>query len=128
MQKNKFQNETRKVSYNGVFKNWLRVGCALTMLAMIILLAHGCKPFNDKAAINLFDNHLISLADVFENARIVPLEDTEQSLIAQITHIVYYDDRFYVLDGKQQKILCFDNDGKFVSTISKQGHGPGEYV
>ncbi len=95
---------------------------------IIILLCNSCNSDIENSSINLMDNQDVSISDVFEEVRIVELENTEGSLVAQISQVVYYGEKFYVLDSKQQKIFCFDKTGKFISTISQQGQGPGEYV
>ena len=37
-------------------------------------------------------------------------------------------DRLYVLDGGNQRVLVFDARGRFVRQIGKQGRGPGELI
>jgi len=108
--------------------NWRRLGFVLFGSLFLVLAAISCRQANDSASINLLYNQNISLSDVFDKARIIQLEKTEESLIAQISQVVFYEEKFYVLDRKQQKIFCFDHNGKFISTISQQGHGPGEFV
>lgn len=38
-----------------------------------------------------------------------------------------YRDNYYIFDGRQQEIVCFDRQGRFIFKISKKGRGPEEY-
>ncbi|MGD9347465.1 MAG: 6-bladed beta-propeller [Candidatus Aminicenantes bacterium] len=53
--------------------------------------------------------------------------EVEEEMIAQVTFFVV-DEKgsIYALDWKANNIKVFDNSGKFVRTIAKQGQGPGE--
>jgi len=96
--------------------------------SILIVFICGCKRTTAPPSINLLENQSVSISDIFESVNIIPLERTEESLIAMISQVVYFKERFYVLDTKQQKIFCFDKNGRFISEIAQQGHGPGEYV
>jgi hypothetical protein len=53
--------------------------------------------------------------------------EMEEEMIAQVTFFVVDDkETIYALDWKANNIKVFDNNGKFVRTIGKQGQGPGE--
>jgi len=56
------------------------------------------------------------------------LETTAQSLIKNTSQVVYFNDRYYVLDGSQSILFCFGSDGKYLFKIAQQGQGPEEYL
>lgn len=59
----------------------------------------------------------------------IPLETTEHCLLGDISKVLYKDDRYYILDKNQNRgIYIFNKDGNFLSSINKQGEGPGEYI
>jgi hypothetical protein len=59
---------------------------------------------------------------------LIQLETTDESLIRKIYDVIYFNDRYYVFDGRQEKILCFDSTGKYLFKILQKGQGPEEYV
>lgn len=96
-------------------------------LLMFLVCMIGCKQEKNEGIIDLSKNHIISLRDIFSECKVIQLETTSNCLISKISQIRYFKDTFYILDRKQQKIFRFDKDGKFISSISNQGRGPGEY-
>lgn len=60
--------------------------------------------------------------------RYIPLETTEASLIEEINKIIVRDSVFYIFDNMRKRVLLFDYEGKFISSIDKLGLGPGEYT
>lgn len=64
---------------------------------------------------------------LFEYSDYIVLEATEQSLIKKIDKIYLADNRIYVLDGLS-RIIIFDRNGHFLSSIDHHGNGPGEYL
>lgn len=71
---------------------------------------------------------ITELFDHIESAETVPLETTDECLIGTIDKILAWEDRYYILDGKFRRILCFDTEGRFLSKLDKVGRGPGEYM
>jgi hypothetical protein len=63
-----------------------------------------------------------------KNARYIPLETTEASLIGGITKLLYVDHQFYILDREGQNVTVFSDTGEYQYRIAKMGQGPGEYV
>lgn len=58
---------------------------------------------------------------------IIPLETTDESLLSNIGRLIFHKGHFYILDGTRRGIFVFDEKGRFVRKIGKQGGGPGEY-
>jgi hypothetical protein len=67
-------------------------------------------------------------SDFFSDIDYIPLESNDDHLIGQITQMLIYQDKIYILDLQQHTVFCFQKDGKFLFEINKKGTGPGEYV
>lgn len=65
--------------------------------------------------------------DVFSNAEVIPLETTDSSLIVYPKEVIEHKGHFYIYDIHTVKAFIFDDKGKFVRQVSKEGQGPGEY-
>jgi hypothetical protein len=57
----------------------------------------------------------------------IPLQTNDESLIGDITQICFNNNKYYIHDRQQHKILIFDSTGKYVFGIDKKGNGPCEY-
>ena len=69
-----------------------------------------------------------SIFDIFEKIEIIPLETTDNSLIGgEAGNLDFYNDHYYILDGRTESFFCFDEHGKFVRKIGNRGQGPQEY-
>jgi hypothetical protein len=100
-------------------------------------LENNDSPIDDTLSYFPIDNHTItvdfektervSLTDYIENIELIPLETNDDVLIAQLTKLLYYKDRYYILDRKQNIVFVYDSEGRFIFKIDKQGQGPGEY-
>jgi hypothetical protein len=67
--------------------------------------------------------------DLFSSYKIVPLETNDSCLIGEITKVVLWQDRIFILDFyKTVSVFIFDSSGKWINTISRRGQGPDEYV
>ena len=65
--------------------------------------------------------------DVFSNAEVIPLETTDSSLIVYPMEVIEHKGHLYVYDIHTVKAFIFDDKGKFVRQVSREGQGPGEY-
>jgi hypothetical protein len=75
---------------------------------------------------NSFDNFLLN-DSLIQEYRIIPLETNDESLIANIDHLLVHNNKFYIHDRKGKSLLVFDGNGKYLFKINKYGRGPGEY-
>ena len=67
--------------------------------------------------------------DFFSSYKLIQLETNDQCLIGEITKIITYRDRIYILDMyKTESVFIFDNTGKWINTIHRKGQGPEEYI
>lgn len=60
--------------------------------------------------------------------KFIPLETVDESLIRNITKLLYVGNRYYIFDGISYRVIVFSNDGKFLYSIDNVGKGPGEYI
>ncbi|MFV0418876.1 MAG: 6-bladed beta-propeller [Dysgonomonas sp.] len=70
-----------------------------------------------------------SFFDYFTDIEIIPLETTDECVMGYSpTKFILHNNRYYCLDEKQKAIFIFDENGKFIKKIKKEGQGPGEYT
>lgn len=70
-----------------------------------------------------------NIDDVLSNVKYIPLETNRQSIIGEISKVIYFNERFYILDSEiTSSIYIFGKDGSYISKISRRGGGPGEYA
>ena len=68
-----------------------------------------------------------NLVELLPLERLVLLETTDQSILAQISGAIFLGNTFIVLDSVQEQIYQFKEDGTFLRVIGGKGEGPGEY-
>ena len=69
----------------------------------------------------------VASQQLFKSIEIVSLETNEDLLMAAANRVKFFDDQYFVLDGKMQKLFVFDSQGNFKYQIGTEGDGPGEY-
>lgn len=62
------------------------------------------------------------------DAKLIPLETSEECLIGTLQSVIYKNGRFYIKSFSDNKILIFNMDGRYVGKIDAVGRGPGEYL
>ena len=115
--------------------NYLRL--LLISIILLTLLFSGCRDNRTGSAIE--NGGLIRLSidvdnagsllysDVFEKPRFVPLETTMHSLVGTIAQ-VHLTDSLIILNDWNHRVLIFNREGKFISSIYRIGRGPDEYL
>ena len=68
------------------------------------------------------------LSDFFEIDQIISLETTDKSVIGNVNALVIKNDKIYILDKLRREVLIFSDTGKYLSTLSRLGSGPYEYI
>lgn len=86
------------------------------------------RPQNTIQVFEIADMKIGKYSDVFDSIKLIRLETKKESLIGRIDKLVYYNNRFYILDQAARKaVLMFDSNGRFLNAIGRNGKGPGEY-
>lgn len=74
------------------------------------------------------DYDQLDISSILDTVKFVKLELNKESIIGGINKLIVFEDRIYILDNQTSSLFVFNIDGKFISKISKIGHGPGEYT
>lgn len=101
------------------------------LLFFIIAICTCCKLDAPIAAFEQIDLDVVNKRECafrVENARLFPLETTEESLIARVDKIISKAPYIYILDSRQKVIFIFDYDGHYLTKIDKIGRAGGEYA
>lgn len=101
------------------------------MAAMMVLTGCGSKQSaGELLEIDLtaktFSSDKVGIADEIESIEYIPLELTDESLIANVLDACVSDEYIFIYSTRQESVLQFDRKGKFVRPIAKTGNGPGE--
>ena len=70
----------------------------------------------------------VSIFDIFEKIEVIPLETNDSCLIRGINKVICHNNLFYIFDEFENKLLAFDNTGKFNYKIDDKGQGPEDYI
>ena len=88
----------------------------------------GCNRSHEVPELNLDLDNFESQDVGVEIEKIIQLENTEESIIGDIFKLIFYMDRYYVLDAFYSKsLLVFDANGNYINK-TKHGRGPGEVI
>jgi hypothetical protein len=63
---------------------------------------------------------------VFFEIEFVPLETNEKCLLSGVQQVEFRDSLIFLCDD--HRLFVFNDSGKFISQIGREGRGPGEYV
>lgn len=66
--------------------------------------------------------------NIIRNIRFVPLETKEECFVGKIDKVIVQDDKIFILDKSNKKILIFSLKGNFMRKIGNYGRGPGEFI
>jgi hypothetical protein len=102
---------------------------------VVCLLAIACQSCREKKAEHClidgfhFEIPLVnSPEELFEGTcRQIPLENTPEALIGNVNKIVKWGTDYYILSD-DRRILHFNRQGKYLSSLDRRGGGPGEYA
>lgn len=71
----------------------------------------------------------IGVTDIFHDFEYIALETNDESIIGEVSKILIYDNKYYLLDKTRgMKVYVFNDKGDFIRSIGKKGKGPGEYL
>lgn len=111
-------------------RNNIRTGGLFAILS--ILLLTNCTVTKIEPAIWNVECDFSKISDVNDSGiitdvNIVSLQDTSVYL-NEINKIAILDTIVYLLDKEKNSLYVFSNNGKYIHTISDQGHGANEYL
>lgn len=49
-------------------------------------------------------------------------------MVREVSKIIPFKDRYYILDQARRKLFVFDRKGNFLFVINDQGDGPNQYI
>jgi len=103
----------------------------IIMYGCLIGLSFSCQTKKEnQAEQNTFRAEFVNnirLSEYFSSLDYVFLEESPDGLFINADKILYFQNRWYILDSELMTILCFEEDGKFLFRIHSVGRGPGEY-
>ena len=73
-------------------------------------------------------DQMSSCPDVISSLRIIPLEETESSLLTGPVQKVIQVDSMFLVQDSYRALYCFDNTGKFLNSISRHGRSKNEFI
>ncbi|HWK59770.1 MAG TPA: 6-bladed beta-propeller [Parapedobacter sp.] len=74
-----------------------------------------------------YENDYIDLFDLISDIEIIQLETTDSSIFAVPSILLQVDSNIVIADEVSDKVLLFNNNGRFQKLIARIGKGPGEY-
>jgi len=106
--------------------NYFRTLMVLTVLSLQIQAQdQGLITIDARSAIK--NKVSMKASDIVSSVEYVKLETTSESVFMS-GGVTLTDKYIFITDSNQPKILKFDRNGKFISSIGRLGKGPGEYL
>ncbi len=103
------------------------------IIYLVFLIVIGCeqdaKHYENVETVKFsFNDENPPYNEVFKETKIISLETNENCLIAEISQMEIWQNKFFILDCKLNALSVFDADGKYLYRIGRLGKGPGEYI
>jgi hypothetical protein len=77
---------------------------------------------------NIEESVALKCSDLYDSISFVKLETTNKSIIGRIDKMIYYQNKYFILDIAESKsVLAFNSNGKYLRRIGRNGKGPEEY-
>lgn len=67
------------------------------------------------------------ISEIAEGVEYIPLQTTDSILIGKVEKLIVRNGKYFIWDSQTESIICFDEKGRYLRKILKQGQGPGEY-
>lgn len=104
----------------------------LSILCVLGMFLTGCKAsqsetFQYNISIDPVAVDQPEYESLVKSVEYIPLETTKESLVGNVTSLYVSDGRI-LINSDRKKVLCFDEDGKFLFNVGNRGRGTGEYI
>lgn len=102
---------------------------SLTLSSMILAGINSCQNPHTVSEIQLGNaKDAYTMSDLVKPIKFTALESSDSCLLNSIGKVIRIDWGFIVSDNTiDRQIMAFGNDGKFIRSYGRSGHGPGEY-
>ena len=104
---------------------------SIKYLYVLVFAITSCSVIEERGNFHVeIDNEdFVVVADsIFESVNYIPLETTDENLIASVGKVVIENNTIYIFDDKQYDITQYGINGSYLRSLSKRGRGPGEYL
>lgn len=109
----------------------IRIGVSF-LIYSLLLISCTTSPKERIEIINLTkglkNSRQINLSEIASDIEYISLETVKDSYIGYIEHVKFCNGFIFILDSKSNGIYIFNNKGKYVTQINRNGKGPGEYI
>ncbi len=99
---------------------------------LLVMLAGGCKRNKDARTdlpcVDGYEEIAEIYPDVTADVRIVPLEETDSSMLVSIKQVERLDSAYLVFDNFNEALYRFSLDGQLLNRIGRKGRSGAEYV
>ena len=70
----------------------------------------------------------LNMSEFVSRIQYIPLETSDDNLMGNIDQLLFAHNKIIIVDNKTASIFFFDDQGKYLYKIAKQGVGPEEYT
>ena len=102
----------------------------LLMVCSLYACKEGCgnKEVNADLTISFPPSVNTPILEYIDTVKYLKLEDKDEALLAYVNKMVCREDKIYLGDFSNHKIVVYDTIGRFQYVIDRQGRGSGEYL
>ena len=100
------------------------------MVCSLYACKEGCgnKEVNADLTISFPPSVNTPILEYIDTVKYLKLEDKDEALLAYVNKMVCREDKIYLGDFSNHKIVVYDTIGRFQYVIDRQGRGSGEYL
>ena len=102
----------------------------LLMVCSLYACKEGCgnKEVNADLTISFPPSVNTPILEYIDTVKYLKLEDKDEALLAYVNKMVCREEKIYLGDFSNHKIVVYDTIGRFQYVIDRQGRGSGEYL
>lgn len=102
------------------------------LIIIILLCISACHtpshPFKADRTIKFRHAQDVQVAAHVDSVQYLKLENVEAGFITHIQKVILKEDKIYMGDFRQHKIVVYDTNGNFKYSLDRKGRGPEEYL